>query len=72
MADAVRDALAVGVKIRDEAGSKGWWHDSNAWVRATEEVGIDPGMFPLGSREVVLIREPSFVPAVDAVLLPEG
>lgn len=59
----------VGVKVRDEIGSEGGLgSNGSSWVGVTEQVGVDPGVFPLGGRSVVLVREPSFAPTVDVVL----
>ena len=41
-------------------------------VGPAEEIRVEPGVGPLGGREVFFVREPAFVPAVDAVFFALG
>ena len=70
MSDSVGDVLVVDVEAWDEAsGEGGVLCDGGGWVGVAQEVGVNPGVFPLGGWSFFLVREPSLVPAVDAVLL---
>ena len=77
MSDSVGDVLVVDVEAWDEAsGEGGVLCGGGGWVgvaqESAQEVGVNPGVFPLGGWSFFLVREPSFVPAVDAVLFVLG
>ena len=73
MPNASSDVGVAKIEAGDEVGGeRRWGSNGSGWVGAAEEVRVDPGAFPPGGRAVVLVREPSFVPAVNAVFFSVG
>ena len=68
MANAGDNVRVAEVKAWNEVGIKrGSRRDSGGWVSVAKEVRVDPCTFPPCGRAVFFIREPSLIPAVDAV-----